>query len=121
MDREKVLQCVKSICDSDEFNIDFNEIEVNFKIATQIISVNYFIIRDTIEIKNKNNNNLHFSLSCDKDIDSEEIIARDVLKGYLCQKRKFLEKEEKKKSENKFRKDHPILSFFKKWYFWINR
>lgn len=106
MNRERVTECIKYLCESKEVDVDFNDIEVKFMLSQQDIYRNQAIVYDTVEIRNKDNK-ICFYLSGNVD---DEVLAKCVLKGYLEEREIFL----KRKAEEDYEKQHPILSLFKR-------
>jgi len=106
MNREKVTEHIKYICESKEVDVDFNDIEINFSLTLQNIYSNQKVIHDTVGIVNKRDK---FCFYISGNV-GEEILAKCVLKGYLKEKEKFL----KRKAEEEYEKQHPILSLFKR-------
>ena len=106
MNKERVAECIKSLCESKEVDVDFDDIEIKFMLSQQNIYRNQVVVHDTVEIRSKDDKTC-FYLSGNVD---DEVLAKCVLKGYLKEREIFL----KRKVEEEYEKQHPILSLFKR-------
>ena len=113
--KEKIVEHIKDLCDKCVEDISFDEMNIEFKIGVHNLHKGGFILSnsiqviDEIKISNKKDDFCYYVCG---DADSETI-AKYAIAGYLKEKKRFLNEKKKEESEERYKKEHPILGFFK--------
>lgn len=113
--KEKIVEHIKDLCNKCVEDISFDEMNIEFKIGVHNLHKSGFILSnsiqviDEIKISNKKDDFCYYVCG---DADSETI-AKYAIAGYLKEKKRFLNEKKKEESEERYKKEHPILGFFK--------
>lgn len=113
--KEEIVESLKIFCNKCIEKIDFDEFEIKFQTVAHSVFQDGFRIRNSIQINDEIklvNKKDRFCYAVSGDADSETI-AKYALVGYIKEKKIFLNDKKQIEAEEKYKKDHPILAFFR--------
>ncbi len=113
--KDKIVEHIKDLCERCTENISFDEMDIEFKTVEHSVFKGGFRIGNCIQINDEitlSNKKCNFCFSVSGDADSETI-TKYALAGYIKEKRHFLSEKKKQEAEGAYKKEHPILGFFK--------